>query len=602
MKPKGEQSRRKNWFGSIRSSMLLAFLPVTTGALLILAVISFRYTQENVMENSVNYTMKLIRQVERDLDSYFSYMKNIAWLVSGNQDVTEYLFSDGAADSKDNQILRERIIEQFEMVQSARTDIYNIGVISNAGRHIINDGRSVLNPYVEPTHQEWYQETLKRNDETVLTTSHVQNLVRDDYTWVVTVGHNLQNPKTNSAGGVFFIDLNYSTINDLCTYNSLGNRGYIFILDDQGDIVYHPKQQLIYSGVRKENIDEVMNCNGDYFQIGKEADKRIYTISTSAESGWKIVGVSYTTELMKNQDKARQTYMIIAIIMIILVTGITYYLSRRIIRPVEVLETSMKQVEKGNFPQIDLTKMPENELGSLSRSYNIMTEEIQQLMDQNIAEQQEKRKSEMKALQAQINPHFLYNTLDSIVWMAEWGKTREVVKMTTALSKMFRRTISTGQEEISVAQEFEHVRNYLDILELRYKDKLEVEIYLDPDIEEETIVKFVIQPLVENAVYHGVRYKETKSVVTVIGRREGELLIFEVTDTGPGIDKETLLHIFDEHKVNYERNGVGVYNVQRRLKNYYGEEYGITYRSKPGEGTTAKITIPDEERRRRDDS
>jgi len=582
--------------------MLLAFLPVTTGALLVLAIISFRYTQENVMENSVNYTMKLIRQVERDLDSYFSYMKNIAYLVSGNQDVTDYLFSDAAVDSEDDQILRERIIEQFEMVQSARTDIYNIGVISNAGRHIINDGRSVLNSYVEPTHQEWYQETLKCNGETVLTTSHVQNLVRDDYTWVVTVGHNLQNPKTNNKGGVFFIDLNYSTINDLCTYNSLGNRGYIFILDDQGDIVYHPKQQLIYSGVRKENIDEVMNCNGNYFQIGKGDDERIYTISTSAESGWKIVGVSYTTELMKNQDKARQTYMIIAIVMIVLVMGITYYLSRRITKPVEVLETSMKQAEKGNFLQIDLTKMPENELRSLSRSYNIMTEEIQHLMNQNIAEQQEKRKSEMKALQAQINPHFLYNTLDSIVWMAEWGKTQEVVKMTTALSKMFRRTISTGQEEISVAQEFEHVRNYLDILELRYRDKLEVEIYLDPDIEEETIVKFVIQPLVENAVYHGVRYKETKSVVTVIGRRESELLIFEVVDTGSGIDKETLLHIFDEHKVNYERNGVGVYNVQGRLKNYYGEEYGITFRSKPGEGTTARITIPKGERKRHDDS
>jgi len=582
--------------------MLLAFLPVTTGALLVLAIISFRYTQENVMENSVNYTMKLIRQVERDLDSYFSYMKNIAYLVSGNQDVTDYLFSDAAVDSEDDQILRERIIEQFEMVQSARTDIYNIGVISNAGRHIINDGRSVLNSYVEPTHQEWYQETLKCNGETVLTTSHVQNLVRDDYTWVVTVGHNLQNPKTNNKGGIFFIDLNYSTINDLCTYNSLGNRGYIFILDDQGDIVYHPKQQLIYSGVRKENIDEVMNCNGNYFQIGKGDDERIYTISTSAESGWKIVGVSYTTELMKNQDKARQTYMIIAIVMIVLVMGITYYLSRRITKPVEVLETSMKQAEKGNFLQIDLTKMPENELRSLSRSYNIMTEEIQHLMNQNIAEQQEKRKSEMKALQAQINPHFLYNTLDSIVWMAEWGKTREVVKMTTALSKMFRRTISTGQEEISVAQEFEHVRNYLDILELRYRDKLEVEIYLDPDIEEETIVKFVIQPLVENAVYHGVRYKETKSVVTVIGRWESELLIFEVVDTGSGIDKETLLHIFDEHKVNYERNGVGVYNVQGRLKNYYGEEYGITFRSKPGEGTTARITIPKGERKRHDDS
>lgn len=552
------------------------------------------------MENSVNYTMKLIRQVERDLDSYFSYMKNIAYLVSGNQDVTEYLFSDAPADTGENLILKERIINQFEMVRSSRTDIYNVGVISNSGRYLINNATSILNPYVEPTHQEWYQEALNRNDETVLTSSHVQNLVDNDYTWVVTMGHHLRNPKTQNAGGVFFIDLNYSVINDLCTNNSLGNRGYIFILDDQGDIVYHPKQQLIYSGVRKENIEEVLECNDNYFQTGKGEDKRIYTISTSKESGWKVVGVSYTAELMKNEAKARDMYMIIAILMIVLVIGITYYLSRRITKPVEILEASMKTVEKGNFTQINLSQMPENELGSLSRSYNIMTEEIQDLMKQNVEEQRQKRKSEMRALQSQINPHFLYNTLDSIVWMAEWGKTKEVVKMTSALSKMFRRTISKGAEEITVAQEFEHVRNYLEILSLRYKDKLEVEIYLDPGIEEEMIVKFVIQPLVENAVYHGVRYKENKSLVTVIGRAEGDVLILEVTDTGPGMDEETLAHIFDEHKVHYERNGVGVYNVQGRLKNYYGDAYGITYRSKVGEGTTARITIPDRERRDRD--
>ena len=213
-------------------------------------------------------------------------------------------------------------------------------------------------------------------------------------------------------------------------------------------------------------------------------------------------------------------------------------------------------------------------------------------MKQNIYEQQQKRKSELKALQSQINPHFLYNTLDSIIWMAEGKKNEEVVVMTASLARLLRQSISNEEEQVPIGQEVEYARSYLTIQKMRYKDKLEFQIQVDAQIMGVPIIKLVLQPLIENAIYHGLKYKEGKGLLIVRGYREGENAVIQIKDNGAGMDEQTLSHIFEKHKVNYRSNGVGVYNVQKRLQLYYGMDYGITYSSRQGEGTTASIVIP----------
>ena len=213
-------------------------------------------------------------------------------------------------------------------------------------------------------------------------------------------------------------------------------------------------------------------------------------------------------------------------------------------------------------------------------------------MEQNVKEQEQKRKIELKALQSQINPHFLYNTLDSIIWMAEGKKNEEVVIMTASLARLLRQSISNEDELVTVGQEIEYVRSYLTIQKMRYKDKLEFEIKADPSITQVPIIRLVLQPLVENAIYHGLKYKDSKGLLTVHGYMKGENAVIDITDDGVGMDEETLKHIYDKHKVNYRSNGVGVYNVQQRLVLYYGKDYGIIYHSEKGKGTTASVVIP----------
>lgn len=575
-------------FRSIRTSIIFSFTLLIVFSLMIFLLLSLRFTRETVLENSTEYTSQLIGQVNNDIDSYIDHMENISFIVAGNSDVRDYLFLQELSGEREME-LRERIAGVFKTITDTRSDIANIGLLPRNRECLINRGSAKLNPFIEVSELSWYQEAVAAGGNTVVSSSHVQNAIYGSYDWVVTLSCNIAGGEKQETGGVFFVDLNYSAISDLCERLSLGNRGYIYILDRNGGIVYHPQQQLIYSGMKQELISEVMESGDSSFLT---EDGRLYTISRSEQTGWIVVGVSMVSELMRRADEARKIYLLIALALFMAALALAYLLSDEITKPVKSLEKSMKEVEKGNFAPAVMEVREENEIGHLTRNFNMMTEEIRKLMEQRDQEQQIKRKSELKALQAQINPHFLYNTLDSIIWMAEWGKNQEVVRMTSSLAKLLRRSISNEQEAVTVAEEVEYTETYLTIQKMRYKDKLEYEILVDPEILQERVIKLILQPLVENAIYHGIKYKEGKGLIRIRGFRQDERMILQVQDDGKGMEPETLAHIFEKHTRDTRSNGVGLNNVNERIQLYYGDDYGISFRSSPGEGTEATITLP----------
>lgn len=575
-------------FRSIRTSIIFSFAVLIVFALMIFLVLSLRFTREAVLENSTEYTSQLIGQVNNDIDSYIGYMENISVIVADNSDVWDYLFGKELSEEREKE-LPERILGVFRTITDTRNDIVNIALLPRKREALINQGRARLNPYINVSELAWYQEAEAAGGETVISSSHVQNAIFGSYDWVVTLSRNISRKDDPEAGGIFFVDLNYSAISDLCERLSLGNRGYIYILDENGGIVYHPQQQLIYSGMKKELITEVMETKESSF-LSK--DGHLYTVSRSEQTGWIVVGVSMVPELMHRADEARKIYLVIALALFLAALALAYLLSDEITKPIKALEKSMKEVEKGNFAHAALDVREENEIGHLSRNFNMMTEEIKNLMVQRDREQQIKRRSELKALQSQINPHFLYNTLDSIIWMAEWGKNQEVVRMTSSLAKLLRRSISNEQEVVTVAEEAAYTETYLSIQKMRYKDKLEYEILVDPEIMQEKVIKLILQPLVENAIYHGIKYKEGKGLIRIRGFRKGDQMILLVQDDGKGMDVEALAHIFEKHTRDTRSNGVGLNNVNERIQLYYGEEYGISFQSSPGKGTEAAIRLP----------
>ena len=577
-------------FKSIQSTMLVSFSALMVLAMLVFMVIAMRYTSGTIYENSINYMSQIIQQVNYDIDTYIEYMENISSVIAKSSDVPRYLFDQNQTEAE-REAEKERILTQFQTIMESRDDIYNVAAVAKNGRYIINQGDDELTGYVDIESLDWYQAAMESKSGIAVSSSHVQNAIQSSYKWVITLSRALVNNQTGEREGLFFVDLNYSAISDLCNNNSIEEKGYIFVLDAEGNIVYHPKQQLMYGGLKTENIDAIMECREDSLIIDEGGDSKLYTMSKSKRTGWTVVGAVYTSELLKNNEQAQMWYLLVASILLLAVIGISSIISREITKPIRSLRDSMRKVQNGQF-DTHVEVITENEIGSLGRSFNLMTSEIQALMEQNVYEQKQKRKSELKALQAQINPHFLYNTLDSIIWMSEAGENDEVVEMTSALARLLRQSISNDQEEVELEKEIEYVKNYLTIQKMRYKDKLEFFIYVDPRVAHVPIIKLVLQPLVENAIYHGIKYKETKGNLKIYARPVDGRVEIVVADDGIGMDEDVMEHIFDEHRKEQKRNGVGVPNVQKRLKLQCGSEYGIRYESVKGAGTKAVITIP----------
>lgn len=577
-------------FNSIQSVIFAMVSMLLLGAVAIVTVISMNYTRTSVFDNSSLYTQTIIQQMNQNIDSYIDYMENISYLVSSNEDVQSYLFGEETDPEA-----RGRILNQFKTILDSRNDILNLGIIGENGRMLINNAQRLTNPDLDIHTQEWYTNALEGSASSYLSSSHVQHIISGERPWVITLSRGIRNKSSKSENqkeGVFFIDLNYSAISELCNQSVVGNQGYAFILDADGNIVYHPQQQQLYNELQTENISLIMGTDKDTVLSGKGSAEKLYSISRSEKTGWTVVDCVRVEELLRKSNKAQSLYVLVAMGLMIVALFFSRFISRSITQPIQQLCDSMARVQEGDFSVSDVVVDSKNEIGSLTKSFNVMTHRIQDLMEQNIREQEAKRKSELKALQSQINPHFLYNTLDSIIWMAEGKKNEEVVLMTASLARLLRQSISNEDEVVSIGQEVEYARGYLTIQKMRYKDKMEFQIDVDPSILHIPLIKLVLQPVIENAIYHGLKYKESKGLLMVKGFRKNGNAVLQVIDNGVGMDQETLDHIYEKHKVNYQSNGVGVYNVQKRLQLYYGSEYGITYESEKSVGTTATITIP----------
>lgn len=578
--------QNRSYTKSLQGKINISLLFIVATAVVSFMIISINQSRTAVRNTAIEYTSQLIDMMNESIDSYITNMESIAQIVVENSDVRSYLFTA----SQDEDLRKEyggRVTELFQTLKDTGGDICNIGIIGEDGRYLINNTDTVINPYAGYEKTEWYRKALL--GEEVITSSHVQNVVSDEFPWVVTLSREISG-RAGDEGAVLFVDLNFSSISHLCEKTNLGDKGYVFITDDAGNLIYHPKQRLIYSGLWEEEFTPDMLAEGDV--VFSRDGQKLYTISKSEITGWTMVGVTYLEEMMSRTNRLRNLFYLMAIVLVGVALMLSVFLTDMVTMPLRKLRETMKVVEGGNFDVEIEEPDTGDEISDLFRSFRSMILKIRELIEQNTAEQREKRKSELNALQAQINPHFLYNTLDSIIWMAEGGNRKDVVLMTSSLAKLLRKSISNKNEMVTLEEEIEYTRSYLTIQKMRYVDKLEYEIDVEPAVMRMEIVKLIIQPLVENAIYHGIKYKEGKGLIRITGGFEEDQIVLRVSDNGVGMTEEELSHVFDERVTDTRKNGVGVLNVHRRIRLYYGGEYGLSFESTKGEGTCVSIHLP----------
>lgn len=569
---------------SIQSSLMTAFVCLVLFTSITLSFVSYQLSANTVKNTAEQYTQELVKQVSANIETYITGMENISQLLIKSNNIRAFLLDGHQMDFNE----RNEIEQFLHTVLMSRQDIASISIFGYNGQFVSDNKTRRLNPYTQLERQLWYMEAQAAKGDAVLSSSHVQRVFRDEYRWVVSLSRELR--LDDDGYGILLVDLNFNIIKDILNSVELGQRGYVFIIDDQGDIVHHPQQQLIYSDLKEERIADVLNRGVGSFTVDEGKDSRIYTIQDS-DFGWKIVGVAYSDELITNKQQLQLSFLTLSLFSLVIAILISYLIARKLSMPIRRLQENMKQVERGNF-DVQAEVSSSIELSNLSRTFNFMVKQIKELLSQIVQEQETKRKLEINALQSQINPHFLYNTLDSIVWMAEGKKSEEVVLMTSALAKLLRSSISNGQELVPIRTEIEHISNYLTIQRMRYKHKLEFYISAPSDLQHFLTLKLLLQPLVENAIYHGIKNKEGTGIVSISVERKENCILFVVRDNGVGMNRETLQNILQDKGVTRDGRGLGIYNVHKRIQLYFGPEYGLRYESELGEGTTVKVWIP----------
>ena len=568
---------------SIRMVLSLSFTAVAvTGILLMGFSLIWRFGSSNqqlVAENS----QRVLAQANLNLDSYLRRMMRISdavyYGVVKNIDLAE-----GNLTGALNLLYEEN-----------RDDLVSIAAFDSSGELVASVPLSTLKEGSAPEDSLWFRAALGNMENLHFSTPHVQNLFRDPdnpYRWVVSLSRHIQLTRDGvTENGVLLVDMSFAGIEQVCRDVELANGGYMYLIDGDGEIIYHPRQQLIYAGLLEENnLQAASYSDGNHLERF-QGEQRHITVKTVGYTGWKLVGVA-----PNESSELPELFLFglsLVLFFVFLMAFLNFRISAYISDPIRRLEQSIKELESGR-QNVEIEDAGCYEVQRLSHAVRSMVSTMHHLMDDIIEQEGQKRRSELEVLQSQINPHFLYNTLDSVIWMTESGRQEEAIQMVTSLARLFRIALSRGNSIIPLADELEHARHYMTIQQIRFKNKFQTKITAQPGTEGLYTLKLIVQPILENAIYHGMASAEDDGLILVTACRAGDDLIIDVSDNGLGMRPEVAASLLDENRpeVRTSGSGIGVRNVHQRIRLTFGPEYGLTIFSEPDEGTLVRIRLP----------
>lgn len=483
-------------------------------------------------------------------------------------------------------------------VTSPSTDSLISAILFDAtGKPLITQPYSEVKEAFHITEQSWFQQATRVIENVHISLPHVQDMYVNpsgSERWVISVSRAVELTQSGTVSqGVLLLDLDFSSITQILRNANTGLGAYLYICDRNGELLYHPRLSLLASGLdSEESLDYATMDDAVYMDAN---DNQIISVQTVGYTGWKMILVTPSQHTITGAQELQAFTMLFMLIAIALIILVNFLISTGIAQPIKELEDQVFAYEKGELQHFaeDSTGPPEiTHLRSAIQSFIIQQEELRQDI---IHEQEEKRRSELEALQAQIHPHFLYNTLDSIVWMVENERYDGAVEMVTALARFFRLSLAKGKSITTISKELDHVRYYLRIQQIRFRNQFIYTITVEPEIAECLTFKLIVQLLVENAVYHGTSSLEEDGLISIRAYSHGELIHIDVEDNGLGMSAELQEHValrMASAHSSQTGSGIGVANVDERIKLFFGQDYGLEIFSEPDEGTLVRITIP----------
>ena len=598
-------------FFGLRNKMLWSFSVVIILSVVLMSYFTITKYSNALERNNIDYSNQVLGNLIRNLDDYISGIEEVTNLAVYNHYIQTFLFEQSrkvpikespaqTIGGLDNNQSFEMSLELLGNFIYTRKDIASILVFNNYGLSLFKSSNLNIDTTYDFTKDSWYARTVGAGKNPIITGPHDQSYLTENPQTVFSVSRLIEGYDGLGNVGTILVDTNLKVIEDLCTTAELIGNGYVFVIDSDNNMIFHPDNKnkisqpngLVQNDVYTDIYPLLTNSPAGSFTSVINNEKEQLVFKRMTRTNWIIVAVTPYKDMIADANSINFTVMIAGILCLLLIITMINFLSTRFTKPVVALTKIMNQADNGNL-DIRSNIDTNDEISTLSNSFNNMLERIDTLMKQVVVDQEEKRKSDLKVLQSQINPHFLYNTLDSIVWMIA-GNNKNAIRMIEALSRFFRISLSRGEDLVTLFDEFEHVKNYLIIQGMRYQNKIEFTINADPSILQYKTLKFILQPLVENSIYHGIKNKEEKGFIHITANVVDDRLIIAVEDDGVGMDEETCQNILKESFVQKKPSGsgIGVRNVNSRIRLYFGSEYGLSFKSTLGVGTTVYLTLP----------
>lgn len=572
----------------IRTAIMAAFSFISVSIMLILGVVMYIRFSASSRQEIILSTQKLMEQTGETLEDYLVSMRQISDAVYYN------VIKEHSITEQKNQIQRGMNL----LYEANRSRLRSIAIYNYSGSLIEAEPVALQKEDPDVTKQDWYKKAVSDTANMHFSTPHIQNLFDDHtrrYYWVISLSRVVElTDRGVPTTGVLLVDMDYSNISRMMQkINATENGQYYYLCDSNGQIIFHRQQVQISKGFASENSVKAAAYKDGVYDDTFGGSRRKMVVNTISYTGWKLVGIIPDATFTHGMFDIRYFSVILILLMAMMLAVINRVISDRISSPILKLQQSVIEYEAGEKPEIYIGGSQEiRHLGyAIQRSY----EQIDALMHKIVLEQNERRKSELEALQSQIHPHFLYNTLDSITWMIECDRNDEAVFMISELAKLFRISLSKGRTIISIKDELQHAKSYMNIQKIRYKNHFSVFFETDPVLDSCCTVKLILQPILENAINYGVggMDEDDGGEIRVTGRLENGMVILSVKDNGVGMSaNEVELLLTDSNRMHKHGSGVGLVNVNHRIQILFGQQYGLRVQSEPDEGTIVSIHIP----------
>jgi two-component system sensor histidine kinase YesM len=571
------------------ANLMLLFLGVSVIPSILIGALSYWLSYNVLWENTVHSTTQLVEQITRSIDNMFNESANLL-RIGEESSVEKFLTGDN------NQYKNAKnILSMFEIYHNNMNFSDSINNIYIVGRN----GKLISERYGITTGEENLSE-VKLDDffiyskQTVVTTGNINPSRRYEGRRFIYIGIPLSVKPLRESYGAAILELKTSGLSDFCGSVDIAGTGFFTVFDGDGQMLY--SKDSVANGNNTELFQRICQEPSNTFTTDIGGERTLVVFATVPKTTWKLTGQVRIQDLMRSATIIKQSLFPALGFLMICSAGLYLYFSGRLIYPLRKLRAVMQMATLGDMNARFESKV-NNEISDVGTSFNLMIQKLDRMARQDLKRQANLQKAALDLLQAQINPHFLYNTLDTIVWQARASNTGIVIETVEALASFYRTTLSNGESWILVSDEIKTLQSYLFIQKARYHDIVTYHFDVETVLFSQIMLKLTLQPIVENAIYHGLKPMRGKGNVWIKGREDGDYMVFDVRDDGIGMERATLERLQgalsrSEATFRAQRNGgFGLENVNARIRLYYGSDCGLTLVSDPDKGTIVTVTL-----------